>query len=59
MIKTLTSVGDRVPTVMIDIFKGSPDPSHFIFEINVGRERIRHTTPLKLNNEFIDQLEIN
>ena len=22
--------------------KGSPDPSHFIFEINVGKRRIRH-----------------
>ena len=26
--------------------KGSSDPSHFIFEINVGKGRIRHrTTP--------------
>ena len=40
-------------------FKGSPDLSHFIFKINVGRERIRHTTTLELNNEFIDQLEID
>ena len=24
-------------------FKGSPDPSHFIVEINVGKCRIRHT----------------
>ena len=23
-------------------FKGSPDQSHFIFEINVGKSRIRH-----------------
>ena len=28
---------------------GSSDPSHFIFEINVGNSRIRHTTTLKLN----------
>ena len=27
--------------------KGSPDPSHFIFEINVGKIRIRHRTTLK------------
>ena len=30
-------------------FKGSPDPSHFIFEINIGKGRIRHRTTLKLN----------
>ena len=30
-------------------FKGSLDPSHFIFEINVGKRRIRHRTTLKLN----------
>ena len=30
--------------------KGSPDQSHFIFEINVGKRRIRHnTSALKLN----------
>ena len=28
--------------------KGSSDPSHFIFEINVGKRRIRHGTTLKL-----------
>ena len=28
-------------------FKGSSDPSHFIFEINIGKSRIRHTTTLK------------
>ena len=33
-------------------FKGGSDPSHFIFEINVGKGRIRHTTTLKLNDEF-------
>ena len=27
--------------------KGSPDSSHFIFEINVGIRRIRHRTTLK------------
>ena len=29
--------------------KDSSDPSHFIFEINVGNRRIRHRTILKLN----------
>ena len=36
--------------------KCSSDPSHFIFEINVGKSRIRHTTTLKLNDEFLDRL---
>ena len=31
-------------------FKGSPDQSHFIFEINVGKRRIRPRTTLKLNS---------
>ena len=26
------------------ILNGSPDPSHFIFEINVGKRRIRQRT---------------
>ena len=30
-------------------FKGSPDPSHFIFEINVGKRRIRRRPTLNLN----------
>ena len=30
-------------------FKGSPAPNHFIFQINVGKSRIRHRTTLKLN----------
>ena len=29
--------------------KGSPDQGHFIFEINVGKGRIRHWTTLNLN----------
>ena len=29
--------------------KGSSYPSHFIFEINVGKSRIRHRTTLELN----------
>ena len=37
--------------------KGSSDPSHSIFEINVGKSRIRHTATLKKNNEFLDRLK--
>ena len=40
-------------------FKGSPDPSHLIFEINVGEDRIRQRTTLKLNDEFLDRLKID
>ena len=36
------------------IFKESSDPSHFIFESNVGKNRIRHKTILKMNDEFLD-----
>ena len=45
----------------LEDFKGSSDPSHFtsIFEINVGKRRIRHTTTLKLNGEFQDRLKID
>ena len=34
------------------IFKGSSDPSHFLFEINVGKRRIRHRTTVN-SNEII------
>ena len=33
-------------------FKGSA--SHFIFEINVGKRRIRHRTTLNLNDVIFD-----
>ena len=33
--------------------------SHFIFEINVVKSRIRHGTNLKLNDEFLDRLKID
>ena len=38
---------------------GIQDPRHFIFEINVGKSRIRHTTTLKLNDELLDRLQID
>ena len=34
--------------------KDSPDTSHLIFKINVGKRRIRSTTTLKLNDEFLN-----
>ena len=40
-------------------FKGRPEPSHFLFEINVGKRRIRHRMTLKLNDEFLDRLKID
>ena len=39
--------------------KDSPDPSHFIFEINVGKRRIRQTTTLTLNDGFLDRFKID
>ena len=30
-------------------FKGSPDPRHFMFDTNVGKSRIRHTTTTKID----------
>ena len=32
------------------LIKGSSDPNHFIFEINVGKRWIRHKTTLNLND---------
>ena len=49
----------RLPAGKSPVLKGSSDPSHFIFEINVGKRRIRHTTTLKLNDEFLDRLKID
>ena len=38
-------------------YKGYSDPSHFIFEINVGKSRIRQDkTNFKLNDEFLDRV---
>ena len=34
------------------------DTSHFIFEINVEKRRIRQRTTLKLNDEFLNWLKI-
>ena len=37
-------------------FKVISDPSHFIFEIIVGKSRIRHRTTLKLNFQIDSKL---
>ena len=54
--------GDIVLIPKSITIKGSPDQSHFIFEINVGKRRIRHRTTLNLNdlifNRFWVDLEI-
>ena len=34
------------------VVNGCPDRSYFIFEINVGKKRIRHRTTLKLNDDL-------
>ena len=39
--------------------KGSSYPIDVIFEFDVGKSRIRYTTPLKLNDEFLDRLKID
>ena len=33
--------------------------SHFIFEFNVGKGRIRHATTMNLNDEYLDRLKID
>ena len=45
--------------ILVADFKDSSDPSHFIYEFNVGKSRVRHTTTLKLNNEFLYRLKID
>ena len=41
------------------MIKGSSDPNHFIFQINVGKSRIRHRTTLEFNDEFQDRLKMD
>ena len=48
----------RFHSTLMD-FKDSPDLSRFILEINVGKRRIRHRTTPKLNDEFLDRLNID
>ena len=46
-------------TQCLDTVKGSSNPSHLIFVINVGMSPVRHTTTLKMNDEFLDRLKID
>ena len=41
------------------MIKDSSDPSHFAFEINVGRERIRHRTTLSFNDAFFNRFGVD
>ena len=41
------------------IFKGGSYQSYFIFEINVGKSRIRHRTTPEFNDEFQDRLKMD
>ena len=56
---TLSLKLKRLPAGKSPVLKGSSDPCRFIFEINVGKMRIRHTTTLKLNDEFLHRLKID
>ena len=40
-------------------FKCTSDPSHFIFEINVAKSRIRHITTLNLNDVIFNRFRID
>ena len=44
---------------ILTTIKGNSDPSHFIFEINVGKSRIRHRTTLKLNDELLNRVKFD
>ena len=43
----------------LEILRGSSDLGHFIFEINVGKSRIRHITALNLNLQSISSRSKN
>ena len=58
-LKRTSSFGHDRPVWMQGPSSLTVDPSHFSFEINVGKRRIRHRTTLKLNGEFLDRLQID
>ena len=58
MVNLLDMFDDTEETWFPVSFNCSSDPNHFIFEINVGKSRIRHRTTLELNDEFQDRLKI-
>ena len=49
----------RILKFIVSKFKGSSDPSHFIFETNVGKRRIRHRTTMNLNDVFFKQVFVD
>ena len=59
-IRSLSSLTNQIPILQMNHnkhtdsksshFKGGSGQSHFIFEINVRKSRIRHRTTLKLND---------
>ena len=42
-------------SIWANLVKDSSDSNHFVFEIIVGKRRIRHTTTLKLNFEIVSK----
>ena len=55
------SIGHQVASRMDHLIKGSTDQIHFIFEINVGKSRIRHrkTLNFELRHSIGVDLEID
>ena len=51
----LPSSGINLGKFEFKYIKDSPDPSHFIFEIHVGKRRIRHRTNLNLNDAIFNR----
>ena len=47
------------PYIYDEKIKGSSDRNQFIFEINVGKSRIRHRTTLNLNDAISDRFEVD
>ena len=54
MIILITNIVNIV-TEFGSVFKGSSDPSHFNFEINVGKRRIRYRTNPNLNERIFQR----
>ena len=57
---TMKNIGDKSDNLghqHLENVKGSSDPSHFIFEINVGKSRIRHRTTLNFNDGIFNRFE--
>ena len=61
-LKTIVEAIKTVSTINIFRILKRSDPSNFIFEINVGKSRIRHRTTLNLHkvifHRFVVDLEI-